>query len=118
MSRTLDISKYKFISLYIYIHTHIYYMHTQIYTQTHFNITYINTYVCIYLFISMIRLAKWKHLVFFYEIYLQQESANIYVKNFIENIFDFVVKTSVTYAWMCSVKAAIKHQLMHGIVFE
>ena len=93
-------------------------MHTQIYTQTHFNITYINTYVCIYLFISMIRLAKWKHLVFFYEIYLQQESTNIYVKNFIENIFDFVVKTSVTYAWMCSVKAAIKHQLMHGIVFE
>ena len=29
--------------------------------------------MCIYLFISMIRLAKWKHLVFFYEIYLQQE---------------------------------------------
>ena len=71
MSRTLDVSKYKFLSLsiYIYTHTHTYTTCTHKYTNT-FKY-YINTYVSIYLFISMIRLSKWKHLVFFHEIYIQ-----------------------------------------------
>lgn len=68
-----------------YTHTHIY-MH-YIHTHTHM-------YTFIYISLSMIRGSKWGHLVSYYKISLQQESANILCKELYHEYFRLCHKCS------------------------